>query len=223
MHNDDVNDKETFLSTAQMYLDENSYKEALDLAESWLIRHPMDADANIVCCHALMRMGKLDRVEKVLDSVADAILQLSRVYSSMGNLCLEGGLSQEAIRFYRKFISINQGSAAADAISKKLQLITSNRDEAASINQEEEYEHISDVAPDFYTITLAELYIRQGYLQMAVDVLNEILKKDAENHLAVERLKEVKVMLKTNSHKEEVIQELTRWLKNIDRMRCYVS
>jgi tetratricopeptide (TPR) repeat protein len=221
MHNDDVRDKETFLSMSQAYLDENSYKEALDLAESWIKMHPMDADANIVCCHALMRMGKLDRVEKVLDSVADAILQLSRVYSSMGNLCLEGGLSQEAIRFYRKFISINHGSTAADTISKKLQLLTSNQGEAASINEEEEYEHISDVAPDFYTITLAELYIRQGYLQMAVDVLSEILKKDADNHLAVERLNEVKAMLKTNSHKEEVIQELTRWLKNIDRMRCY--
>jgi hypothetical protein len=58
---------------------------------------------------------------------------------------------------------------------------------------------------------------------MAADVLNEILKNEPENHAAAEKLGDVNMMLRDKKHKEEVVQELTRWLKNIDRMRHYAS
>jgi tetratricopeptide (TPR) repeat protein len=223
MHDNDLRQKAEFLSAAQAYLDQSLYKEALDIAESWLKQHPMDADANIICCHALMRMGKLERVEEILDSVEDKILQLSRIYSFMGNICLEGGLTREAIRFYQKFVSINPESIDGKNVSAKLQALGSVPNGPSSGMGEEQYDHISHVAPDFYTVTLADLYIRQGYLQMAADVLNEILKVDSHHRLAAQRLSDVKSTLENMRHKEEVVQELTRWLKNIDRIRCYVS
>jgi tetratricopeptide (TPR) repeat protein len=223
MHDNDVKEKAEFLSKSRAYLDQSLYKEALDIAELWLKQHPMDADANIVCCHAFMRMGKIERVEEVLGNVEDTILQLSRIYSFMGDICLESGLTQEAMRFYRKFNAINPESIHAKKISDKLRSLTSTTDKPSNGMAEELYDHIGDVAPDFYTVTLAELYIRQGYIQMAADVLNEILKMDSENHRAAERLNDVKAMLKSMRHKEGVVQELTRWLQNMDRMRCYVS
>jgi len=223
MHDNDLKEKAAFLSTAQAYLDQSLYKEALDYAESWLKRYPMDTDANIVYCHALMKTGKLDRVEEVLEGVENTILQLSRIYAFMGDICLEGGLTREAIRFYRKFISINPETTDAEKLSHKLRTLASTPDEPVDGMEAEQDDHISQVAPDFYTVTLAELYIRQGYLQMAADVLNEILKNEPENHAAVEKLGGVNMLLRDKKHKEEVVQELTRWLKNIDRMRHYAS
>jgi tetratricopeptide (TPR) repeat protein len=223
MNDNDVKEKTEFLSAARAYLDKSLYREAHDLAESWLHRYPMDADASIVFCHALIKMGKLDRVEEVLEGVEDAILQLSRIYAVMGDICLEGGLTQEAIRFYRKFISVNPESVVAERISAKLRTLTSTPDEQTEVMETECDDSISHVASDFYTVTLAELYIRQGHLQMAAEVLIEILKKDSGNRFAEERFNEVKSMLNDKEHKEEVVKELTRWLRNIDRMSHYVS
>jgi tetratricopeptide (TPR) repeat protein len=223
MHDNDLKEKAAFLSTAQAYLDQSLYKQALDYAESWLKRYPMDTDANIVYCHALMKTGKLDRVEEFLEGVENTILQLSRIYTFMGDICLESGLTREAIRFYRKFISINPETTDAEKLSDKLRTLASTPDEPADGMEAGQDDHISQVAPDFYTVTLAELYIRQGYLQMAADVLNEILKNEPENHAAAEKLGDVNMILRDKKHKEEVVQELTRWLKNIDRMRHYAS
>jgi tetratricopeptide (TPR) repeat protein len=223
MHENDLKGKAAFLSMAQAHLDQSRFTEALDLAESWLKEHSMDADAIIVSCHALMRLGKLNRVEKVLARVDDAILQLSRIYSFMGDMCRESGLSREAIRFYRKFISINPGSTDTGEIMEKLRSLMAASEESPQEMEEEHYDTISNVASDFYTVTLADLYIRQGYLQMAVDVLNEILKADGGNHQAAEKLSQVNAMLRDKRQKEELVRELTRWLNNMDRIRCHAS
>ena len=219
MHDNDLKEKAEFLSKTRATLDQSLYQEAIDLAESWLKQHPKDEDAYIVCCHAFMRMGKLDRIEDVLARVDDAILQLSRVFSFMGDLCLEGGLTGEAVRFYRKVLSINPESMAVKTIADKLQRLPSSAETPSLDDNSEDDDHAGQVAPDFYTITLADLYIRQGYFQMAMDVLNEILKVDPHHPLVAERLHEVKGMLESKRHKEEVVRELTRWLKNIDRIR----
>ncbi len=226
MNDKDEREKAAFLSMARAYLDQSLYKEALDLSESWLKQYPMDADTNIIYCHALVKMGKLDRLEEVLGSVEDAILQLSLVYSLIGDLCLEGGLTREAIRCYEKFITINPGSSDAVKVSSKLRTLTSTPDDPLDETEGEHRDQISDVAPDFHTLTLAELYIRQGHLQMAADVLNEILKNEPNDAAAARRFNEVKSLMKGKEGKEckeKVVQELSQWLKNIDRMGCHVT
>ena len=223
MHDNDLKEKAAFLSSAQAYLDQSLYVEALDLAEAWLKLHPMDADANIVSCHALTKMGKLEQVEELLGRVEDQILRLSKSFTVMGDICLEGGLATEAIRFYRKFIAMNPESKDAQKISLKIPALTSDSHEPSPEMEEENYEEVSRIAPDFYTVTLADLYIKQGYLQMAADVLGEILNIDSENHVAARKLDDVNTMLRNKKRNGGVVQELTHWLKNIDRIRYYAS
>jgi tetratricopeptide (TPR) repeat protein len=223
MHDNDLKEKAEFLSSAQAYLDQSLYMEALDLAEAWLKLHSMDADANIVSCHALTKMGKLEQVDELLGRVDDQILRLSKIFMVMGDICLEGGLTTEAVRFYRKFIAMNPESKDAKKLSGKIPALTSDPLEPSHEMEEEHYEEVSRIAPDFYTVTLADLYIKQGYLQMAADVLGEILNIDSDNHVASRKLGDVNTMLRNKKHNEEVVQELTHWLKNIDRIRSYAS
>ena len=93
---------------------------------------------------------------------------------------------------------------------------------------EEGYDNIGYIAPDFHTMTLAELYIRQGHLEIAADILEKILKRDAGNQKAAEKLHDVRAMLSdrtgngySRGRHSEVIKELTRWLKNIEKIREY--
>jgi hypothetical protein len=94
------------------------------------------------------------------------------------------------------------------------------------------HSHTDRVASDFCTTTLAELYIRQGHLDMALDVLREILKREPGNRLVADRLEEIMAMQhggireNTSLHTDQdeaVIKELTRWLENVGRLRSHAS
>ena len=232
INNSTFKEREEFLSLARTYIDQSLYKEALRIAESWLKRYPIDADAHIILCHALLKTGNIDKVHEILDNVEKAVLQLSRIYTRVGDLCLSGGLIQEAIKFYGKFIALNPNSPLAKNLSEKINALVSVADGTSTGNDEIVYSNIDNAALDFYTTTLAELYITQGHADMAADVLSGILKRDPQNELVANRLKDVRALLTGGgreekslpvSHNEEVIQELTRWLKNIDRLKHYAS
>jgi len=227
-----LREREELLSIAEAYIEQNLYKQALHIAESWLTRYPIDADANIVRCHALLKMGELEKVNEILKDVENTVLQLSRIYNRVGDLCMDGGLTQEAIKYYRKFISLNPESPIAKDTSEKINTLVSAVDGSYNRSDEDRYSNIDYVASDFYTLTLSELYITQGHLDMAYDVLSEILKRDPGNQLVANKLKDVRAMINEGKKKEEsshlrkdedVIQELTRWLKNIDRLKRYAS
>ncbi len=230
-----LKEREELLSIAEAYIEQNLYKEALHIAESWLKRYSTDADANIVRCHALLKMGNLEKVHDILKEVENTVLQLSRIYHRVGDLCLHGGLTLEAIKFYGKFISLNPGSPEARDLSDKIEALKLSLDPSSAGTQvgteADTYNNIDRVAPDFHTTTLAELYIAQGHPDMAYDVLSDILKKEPENKIVANRLKEVSAMRNDEAKEqtsyvpepEGLIQELTRWLKNIDRLRNYAS
>jgi tetratricopeptide (TPR) repeat protein len=227
-----LKEREEILSIAEAYVAQNLYKEALHIAESWLKRYPIDADVNIIRCHALLRMGDLEKVNDILDGVENTVRQLSRIYNRVGDLCLNGGLTQEAVKYYRKFVALNPDSPIAENVSEKINALVSTEDYISTRSDDDRYNNIDHVASDFYTTTLAELYVRQGHPDMAADVLSEILKKDPGNQLVANRLKDIRAMQndgtkeKTSFHVSQnkaVIQELTRWLKNIDTLKSYAS
>ena len=91
-------EREEFLSIAEAYIDKNLYKDAAHIAESWLKRYPIDADANIIRCHALLKMGNLEKVNEVLDDLEAKVLELSRIYHQVGDLCLDAGREKNIVQ-----------------------------------------------------------------------------------------------------------------------------
>jgi tetratricopeptide (TPR) repeat protein len=177
-------------------------------------------------------MGELDKIHEILKDVENTVLQLSRIYNRVGDLCMEGGLTQEAIKYYRKFVTLNPESPTAKDISEKINTLVYTADSLPNRVKEDHFINIDYVASDFYTLTLSDLYISQGHLDMAHDVLREIHKKDPGNQEVANRLHDVRTMINEGRKKEkssqsqtneDVIQELTRWLKNIDRLKSYAS
>ena len=57
-----------------------------------------------------MRLGKLEEATAVIDDVEKTVLGLSRIYACMGDICFKGGLNQEAVKFYHRFIALNPDS-----------------------------------------------------------------------------------------------------------------
>jgi tetratricopeptide (TPR) repeat protein len=215
-------EKEAFNATAHAYLDRGLYREALELAETWLKRYPMDAEANVVGCHALVKMGKMDSVGERLDNVEDTILTLSRIYAFMGDASRENGLKDEAIWCYQRFLSINPESQDAAAVTKKLQVLMPAPApvEERTEMRKRDYDDIRGVTPDIFTVTLAKLYNKQGHLHVAADVLFESSERNSEPLQASKPPEEQEVRSPSikKRRKEEVVQELSRWLNNINKI-----
>jgi len=81
---------------------------------------PDDAEARVILCQAWTRMGKLDKVKKLLQEVDEAIYGMSMIYAKMGDICQRSGLNQEAITFYRKFLDLNPNSPLTKEVAEKL-------------------------------------------------------------------------------------------------------
>ena len=180
-------EKELFIAQAESFLDQGLQKEAQDYALNWLERFPDDAEARVILCQAWTRMGKLDKVKKLLQEVDEAIFGMSVIYSKMGDICQRSGLNQEAITFYRKFLDLNPNSRITREVADKLHALAPRSERI--LPQEEEAPQQS--VPVMRTVTMAELYIKQGHKDLAVELLEEIIKKDRTNERALTLLRDL--------------------------------
>ncbi len=224
----DQKEKELFLAKAQAFLDNDLYQEAEELAESRLSNQPKDIDAKVILCQAWMRTGRIHKVKAMLRDVEEVITDLSRLYLVMGDMCRKGGLTQEAIRFYRRFLTLNPDSGWAKEVWEKLNTLEGVQDQQPFRDGVEDGEGKSEeaqISSDLYTLTLAELYIRQDHYDMAREVLEAILQKEPGNQKAVTMIRELDQLLNdriekdlARERKKHLANELTRWLQKLTRM-----
>jgi len=224
----DQKEKELFLAKAQAFLDNDLYQEAEELAESRLSNQPKDIDAKVILCQAWMRTGRIHKVKAMLRDVEEVITDLSRLYLVMGDMCRKGGLTQEAIRFYRRFLTLNPDSGWAKEVWEKLNTLEGVQDQQPFQNVVEDGEEKGEeaqISSDLYTLTLAELYIRQDHYDMAREVLEAILQKEPGNQKAVTMIRELDQLLNdriekdlARERKKHLANELTRWLQKLTRM-----
>jgi tetratricopeptide (TPR) repeat protein len=161
-----------FLSQAENLLKQNLLPEALIMAQEQRRCNPLDVEAHVIVGNILIRMGEPDKARDMLTQVEQIISGLSLVYARMADIYSEKGLKSDAAFCYRKFMSLNPISEHNEEVAKKLTLLDRQESDAFDID-DSGIENIPK--PEFFTITLAELYIKQGHLQMAREVLGEIL------------------------------------------------
>ena len=183
--------RDAFLEEAEAFLAACDDETALAVAEARLLRMPGDLDARSMICRVRVREGRLDEAEEMLREMEASLTSLSRVYASLGDACLKQGMQESAQTYYRKFMSLNPGAPLAVGIADRLTAI------AATLETDPERDagDATEVPSDFQTVTLAELYIRQGHLRPAVEVLEAIIRKEPGNEKAAALLGEVGEMI----------------------------
>jgi tetratricopeptide (TPR) repeat protein len=213
-----------FLSEAEVFLQESKLLEAFSLAEARLKNFPLDVDARIVVVKALIGMGRVEETRNILHEVEEIISGLSLIYIRMGDIYGKKGFYRDAAVCYEKFISLNPNSDKSKEVVEKISLLEQEEPLIAEIDETADHETIRK--PDFYTVTLADLYIKQGHFKMAAEILEKILQYDPDNDLVRTKLDTVKTAIALKSSaKGDVVQSdyltetLTRWLENIDRLK----
>ena len=229
MRNNDQKERAFFLSSLDDYLERGLDQMALSQTVERLNRFPFDADLKMAYCNILMKMGKNDEAYALIQELEDTFLKLSRIYAHLGDIHRGKGLHQDAISFYRKFLSLNPNSNITDEIREKMNvLLNSFNMEAEEVTEDNSYD-IHQIAPHFRTLTMADLYIRQGHLDTAADILKEILTNEPDNKIAAERLQQITGSLNKEGgnnrgkNVDMVITELEKWIKNISRIKNYAT
>jgi tetratricopeptide (TPR) repeat protein len=214
-----------FLSKAEELLRQNYLLEALNLGRERLRSFPADADAYIVICDALISLGKIDEAREVLRNLEEIIFKLTHVYERVGDTYREKGFHQEAAACYEKVISLHpDAQKAREVLGKMFLLEPEDNPIPAADNNIVHSEAIPE--QEFFTITLAQLYIKQGHLQDAEIILEEIIKKEPQNVQAIFLLDELRSSLVLQSSANEkfskhhhLIKILYSWLDNIERLK----
>jgi tetratricopeptide (TPR) repeat protein len=226
----DPEDDRLFLSSVEALLEQRLFDRVQELAGQRLRGLPDDVAARIALCKVGTKMGRLDQVEEILREVEERITEWSRVYAAMGDLCRASGLKREAVRFYRRFLVLHPQGPAHETVTERLaRLVAAGMMTPLPDTSEDHYEDIMEIAPDFHTMTLAELYLRQNQLEMARNVLNEIILREPDHAQAAVRLREIENRLSAaqgdpdRQGHEKIFRELSRWLQNIGRIGNYAT
>jgi tetratricopeptide (TPR) repeat protein len=225
-----------FLSRVDALLDQRMFDQAQEIAAERLQRLPDDVDARIAICKVWTKMGKLERVEEILQDLESRIINWSRLHGAMGDICQESGLLKEAVRFYRRFLVLNPQGTTHRTVAEKLSRLVDagvaglTPEMAAHPKEDKDhYENITEIAPDFHTITLADLYLRQDQPEMARSVLKEILRREPGHQGAALRLRDLECQPSMAQNdpdprsEDRISRELSRWLRNIGRIGSYAT
>jgi tetratricopeptide (TPR) repeat protein len=216
-----------FLDQAEELLKNNHLPEALILAQEQRRCNPLDVEAHVIVGNILISMGELDQARDMLTEVEQIISGLSFVYARMADIYREKGLKSDAALYYRKFMGLNPISEQVAEVAKILSLLEQQEYDASGID-ESGIENIPK--PELFTITLAELYIKQGHLQMAREVLGEIIKREPGNINAAAKLDSVNAAMSQvgtvsseHDRSNNLVKTLSCWLENIDRLSVHAT
>lgn len=193
------------------------------MAEERLSILPSDVDARALINITLIEMGRIEESRNILRSLENDFAKLASVYLRAADAYREKGLNQDAVLCYQKFLSLNPLSEHSREAAEKIALLQKEEPVADEVDESGE----ADIPKlEFYTITLADLYVQQGHLKMAADILTEIIRRDPVNAQARAKLDTVKaaILLKSSSgmalsSTDNVLKTLSCWLENINRLK----
>ncbi|MGA2526392.1 MAG: tetratricopeptide repeat protein [Smithellaceae bacterium] len=226
-NNNAEKDRMNFLDQAEDLLQHNMFSEALSLAEARLARLPLDVDARVIASNVFIGMGRVDEARDVLREVEKIISGLSLVYVRVGDIYREKGFYRDAVICYQKYISWNPTSDKAEEVVGKIALL---EQEEPLIADMDSTDNENTSKPEFYTVTLADLYIKQGHFKMAAEVLEKILEEEPENVLARTKLDTITTAIALKSpvngdivQSDNLAKTLSCWLENINRLKKHAA
>ena len=186
----EVVDRKEFIARAEACLEQDPAL-AVDLALERLRIYPDDTEAKIILGIGWYRKGERDPALDVLRGLSNDVIRWSPVFSILSELCRDQGLDEEAERASRIYMSMNPESPEAIAdLEDRLRRESRTYPEAGAEKPDEDV-GLPRTA-DFKTLTLADLYARQGYRELAEALLKEILATDPQNQDALERLRKLR-------------------------------
>lgn len=205
-------EKSEFLENTEKELREGLYHQALASARERLRLIPGDVDARIVIGRALIGLDELEEAVAILEGVEADILKWESILQRC-KVLVPSKMFAEIARSEKEMLRDSDASLVDQPDGHNFLERTSSSGTP-----------LPGLLPDFKTATMAELYIKQGHLDMAREVLNSILERDPADAGARLKLRKLDLIQTARCSLSDerrllVLNELENWLKRIGRSR----
>ncbi len=190
-----------FAPLADAYRKQGKLDEALSVCKSGLEKHPHYASARVVLGRIYMEQGKTEEASREFALVLENDPENFTAHTLIGDLCMQKKDFQAAIEEYQKVLTLNPDDETVPILLKEAieKAAGENKGSALRTTRTSPVPE-KKVAPKESTasLTLASLYFKQGHLDKAIDVYQELLAGDPQNQIlrqkladAVEKLEEI--------------------------------
>jgi pentatricopeptide repeat protein len=200
-----------FLQLAEEYRKEGQYAEAVRVCQEGLARHPTYHTARILLGRTYLEAGDLEEARRSLSEVLELAPENHLAAKLLAEVQRKMGDSRGAAETYRAMLRHYPGDREVEALLQDLlKAGAAGPAEAAGAaaaggGARSRREGPPAASPDapavagapeeppdaLQTNTLAELYLRQGLVEKALEVYREMLRVDPENARARRRLQEL--------------------------------
>ncbi len=182
----------TFLPLAELYRLETRPEDARLLLEAGLARHPEFVSAQVVLAQVLLDLGDEARAQEVLARVVardpENLVALRLLASAAVNREDWAGVVEHLEQIVRLEPTDREAVARLLSARNKLSDKTLAESPAATAPREKIGTTIGDVVGGVFTLTLADLYIRQGYTERARELLLRMAADEPDREDVRERL-----------------------------------
>jgi pentatricopeptide repeat protein len=186
-------DSLVFAPLSDAFRRQGNLKEALEVCKKGLQKHPSYTLAQVVLGRILREQGKIneaaDEFKTVLEIDPDNLL----AHNLLGSIYLEKKDFQAAIEEYQKVLTLNPDDEEAQ---KELKVAIEKAAgenqgiQAGSKSENLSNRKVSSQKESTATLTLADLYLKQGHFDKAIEVFQELLANDPQNLMLRQKLTE---------------------------------
>lgn len=190
---DENPDSLVFAPLADAYRKEGKLEEALTTCKKGLEKHPSYTSARVVLGRIFQDQEKADEAQvefkKVLDQDPDNLM----AHSLLGSLFLQKNDFQGAIEEYQKVLTLNPDDEETQTLLKQaIERAAGEQKPSKPIKKEAPPADKKTPAKESTaTLTIAELYLKQGHFDKAIEVYQELLADDPQNLMLRQKLSEV--------------------------------
>jgi len=213
---DENPDSLAFAPLADAFRKQNNLEEALKVCKKGLEKHPTYTSAWVVLGRIYQAQHKVDdatsEFKKVLELDPDNLM----AHSLLGSIFMGKGDYQAAIEEYQKVLTLNPDDDEAQSSLK--QAIENAAGDLKSIKIVKKETAPSDKKPAkeaTATLTIADLYLKQGHFDKAVEVYQELLASDPQNLMLRQKLSDVV----EKRQKDSAVDDTASKLKKSDFVR----
>jgi len=185
-------DSLVFAPLADAYRKQGHLEEALAVCRKGLAKHPNYASARVVLGRILQDQGKVEdamaEFKKVLEGDPENIM----AHTLIGGVLMQKKDYQAAIEQYQRVLTLNPDDESVQDLLKEAIEKTAGENKATVPAKAPEKKPPPDRKPggkeSTASLTLAELYYKQGHFDKAVEVYQDLLGSDPQNQILRQKL-----------------------------------
>ena len=212
-------------SLAESFRLQGRYEEAIESCRKGLEKMPDFLAGRLLLGRCYYEKGQFKQAREELEKVVKEIEEYIPAYKWLGQIYLQGKEVDKALEVMRKelFLTTSSEISKKEITPLEIGFLTRGKppfstpriDPIKKPQEDLKTEKNEEFKKSIQTDTLAEIYLKQGHLEKALSIYQEILGRDPGNTHVREKFEEVEKKIQADQGKksrQKLINHLERWL-----------